>query len=87
MGEIQHYSAIRNFNRLVSGQISSRGHSVYCCRKCLNAYSTPECYLITLKTDVMHNALISLKTRGAVLLIPKSSCNLLLLSTQTLSLF
>ena len=39
MGEIQHYSTIRNFSRLVSGQINSHGHAIYCCKKCLHAYS------------------------------------------------
>ena len=35
--EIQHYSTIRNFSRLVSGQHSSHEHSVYSCKKCLHA--------------------------------------------------
>ena len=39
MGGIQHYYTIRNFSRLISGQISNG--AVYCCRKCLHAYSRP----------------------------------------------
>ena len=33
---IQHYSAIRNFNRLFSGQVSNNQHAICCCRKCLH---------------------------------------------------
>ena len=36
LGGIQHYSAIRNFSRLVSGQTGSHQHAIYCCRKCLH---------------------------------------------------
>ena len=28
---IQHYTAIRNFSRLVHSQMSNHGHTVYCC--------------------------------------------------------
>ena len=37
---IQHYSTIRNFSRLVSRQMSNHGHTVYCCKQFLHAYST-----------------------------------------------
>ena len=40
MGGIQHYSTIRNFIRLVSTQLSNHRHAVYCCKKCLHAYSS-----------------------------------------------
>ena len=42
MGEIQHYSTIKDFSRLISGQLSNHEHAVYCCKNCLHAYSTPE---------------------------------------------
>ena len=42
LGEIQHYSMIKNFNRLVSGQLSRHNCATYCCKKCLHAYSSPE---------------------------------------------
>ena len=42
LGEIQHYSTIKDFSRLISGQRSSHHGAVYCCKKCLHAYSTPE---------------------------------------------
>ena len=38
----QHYSTIKNFSRLISGQLSNHGHAIYCCKKCLHAYSTKE---------------------------------------------
>ena len=38
----QHYSTIRNFSRLISGKLSNHGHAIYCCKKCLHAYSTIE---------------------------------------------
>ena len=38
----QHYSAIKNFTRLISGQLSNHGHAIYCCKKCLHTYSTKE---------------------------------------------
>ena len=37
-----HYSAIKNFSRLISRQLSNHGHAIYCCKKCLHAYSTKE---------------------------------------------
>ena len=37
---VQHYSTIKNFSRLISGQLSNHGHDIYCCKKCLRAYST-----------------------------------------------
>ena len=37
---IQHYTTIRNFSRLVSSQVSNHGHTIYCCKQCLHAYST-----------------------------------------------
>ena len=30
---VQHYSTIKNFSRLVSGQLSNHGHATYCCKK------------------------------------------------------
>ena len=42
MGEIQHYSAIKDFSRLISGQLSSHHGAVYCCKKCLHAYTIPQ---------------------------------------------
>ena len=42
MGGIQHYSTIVNFSRLISGQINSHDGAVYCCKKCLHVYSSPE---------------------------------------------
>ena len=42
MGGIQHYSTIRNFSRLISGQISSHDGAIYCCKKSLHSYSSPE---------------------------------------------
>ena len=37
-----HYSTIKDFSRLISGQLSNHGHAIYCCKKCLHAYSTKE---------------------------------------------
>ena len=42
LGEIQHYSNIKDFSRLVNDQLSNHGHAVYCCKKCLHAYLTPD---------------------------------------------
>ena len=39
---VQHYSTIKNFSRLISGQLSRHDGAVYCCKKCLPAYSTKE---------------------------------------------
>ena len=41
MGGIRHYSTIHNFSRLISGQMNSHNGAVYCCSKCLHAYSSP----------------------------------------------
>ena len=41
MGGIQHYSTIHNFSRLIGGQMTSHNGAVYCCSKCLHAYSSP----------------------------------------------
>ena len=38
----QHYSTIKNFSLLIRGQLSNHGHAIYCCKKCLHAYSTKE---------------------------------------------
>ena len=38
----QHYSTIKNFSRLISGQLSNHGHAIYYCKKCLRAYSIKE---------------------------------------------
>ena len=35
--EIQHYSTIRDFGRLISGQLSNHQHSFYSCKKCLHS--------------------------------------------------
>ena len=40
-GGIQHYSTIRNFSRLISGQIRAHHGPAYC-RKCLHAYTSQE---------------------------------------------
>ena len=40
--EIQQYSTIRNFSRLISGQIHNHNGSVYCCKKCLHACSSAD---------------------------------------------
>ena len=37
--DIQDYTTIRNFSRLVSSQMSNHGHTVYRCKQCLHAYS------------------------------------------------
>ena len=42
LGGIQHYSTIKNFSRVFSGQLSNHGHVIYCCKKCLHAYSSEE---------------------------------------------
>ena len=39
---VHHYSTIKNFRRLVSGQLNNHGHATYFCKKCLQAYSTKE---------------------------------------------
>ena len=41
-GGIQHYSAIRNFSRIISGQIRTHHGAAYCCKKCLHAYTSQE---------------------------------------------
>ena len=38
----QHYYTIKDFIRLISGQLSNHSHAIYCCKKCLHAYSTKE---------------------------------------------
>ena len=53
LGEIQHYSTIKDFSRLISGQLSSHHGTVYCCKKCLHAYSTPE-LLVKHSKDCCH---------------------------------
>ena len=50
---IQHYTTIRNFSRLVSGQLSNHNGATYCCRKCLHGYRTPE-LLEAHATDFCH---------------------------------
>ena len=40
LGGTQHYSAIRNFSRLVSNQVSSHQHAVFLCRTCLHGCAT-----------------------------------------------
>ena len=39
---VQHYTTIRDISRLVARQLSSHGHIVHCCRRCLHAYSSQE---------------------------------------------
>ena len=39
---VQHYTTIRDFSRLVVRQLSNHGHTVHCCRRCLQAYSSQE---------------------------------------------
>ena len=36
---VQHYSTIKNFSRLISSQLSRHDGAVYCCKKCLHAYT------------------------------------------------
>ena len=40
--EIQHYSTIRDFSRLISGQLSNHQHSIYSCKKCLHGCSSAD---------------------------------------------
>ena len=40
--ESQHYSTIRNFSRLVYGQLSNYQHTIYSCKKCLHACSSAD---------------------------------------------
>ena len=42
LGDIQHYSTTKNFSRLISEQLSNHNGAVYCCKKCLHAYSSKE---------------------------------------------
>ena len=49
----QHYTAIRNFRKLVGSQISNHEHVVYCCKKCLHAYKSQE-LLDVHATDCCH---------------------------------
>ena len=50
---IQNYTTIRNFSRLVGSQMSNHGHTVYCRKQCLHAYSTQE-LLDAHATDCCH---------------------------------
>ena len=36
------HTTIKNFSRLVSGQLSKHNCATYCCQQCLHAYSTQE---------------------------------------------
>ena len=40
--DVQHYTTIRNFSRLVGRQLSNHGHTVHCCIRCLHSYSSQE---------------------------------------------
>ena len=40
--EIQHYSTICNFSRLINGQLNNHQHAVYSCKKCLHACSSAD---------------------------------------------
>ena len=62
MGGIQHYSTIRNFNRLVSTQLSNHHRAVYCCKKCLHAYSSSK---LLEKHSYTYSVSNFLKTLGA----------------------
>ena len=39
VNEIQHYSTICNFSRLISGQLGNHQHGIYCCKICLHVCS------------------------------------------------
>ena len=39
---IQHYTTIKNFGRLITGELSNDNGATYCCKKCLHVYSTKE---------------------------------------------
>ena len=39
---VQHYTTIRNISRLIGRQLRNHGHTVHCCRRCLDAYSSQE---------------------------------------------
>ena len=39
---VHHYSSIKNFSRLISGQLINHNSVTYCCKTCLQAYSTKE---------------------------------------------
>ena len=40
--DIQHYTTIKSFSRLIGGQLSNHNGATYCCKKCLHAYSTKQ---------------------------------------------
>ena len=50
---VQQYTTIRDFSRLVVRQLSSHGHTVHCCRRCLHAYSSQE-LLVAHAPDCCH---------------------------------
>ena len=41
---VQHYTTIRDCNRLVGRQLSNHGHTAHCCRRCLHAYCSQELF-------------------------------------------
>ena len=53
LGEIQNKTTITDFSRLINGQLSSHHGTVYCCKKCLHAYSSPE-LLVKHSEDCCH---------------------------------
>ena len=42
----QHYSTIKNFSQLISGQLNNHGHAIYCCKSA--------CTLIQLKNYLQY---------------------------------
>ena len=66
LGGIQHYSTIKNFSRLISGQLSNHNGAIYCCKKCLHAYSSNET-LAANTAAVMFSELSSSETQDVVL--------------------
>ena len=55
----QHYSRIKNFCRLIRGQLSNHGHAIYCCKKCLHAYSTKDDYPLAPESLVIDRKMYS----------------------------
>ena len=46
-------TTIRNFSRLVSGQLSNHIQAPYCCSQCLHASQLRSCWMFMLSTAVM----------------------------------
>ena len=77
LGGIQHYSTIKNFSRLISGQVSDHNGAIYCSKKCLRAYSSKE----------MLAAHCCEKTQYIVLPTSRNSCKRHLWHTRILSTY